>query len=493
MNLEKREENMTVGVLGAGTWGIALANTFAGNGHTVRVWSAIAEEIVTLKRDYVHPRFPNVKLHREISFCDDPAQACDGARFIILAVPSIFMRDTIRRIAPLLSPQQILISVAKGIEHETLYTMSEVIQNELPPGQEQPIAALSGPTHAEEVILGMPSAIVAASRDKSTAQSVQKAFMSSALRIYTNTDLLGVELCGALKNVIALAVGISNGLGLGDNARAALITRGMAEIQRLGLKMGCQQQTFYGLAGIGDLIVTAGSRHSRNYIAGTYIGQGFSVEETLNKVGMVVEGLNALKPAVALSEKYHVEMPIIRAVDAVIQGVSSPEDELDQLMRREKRSETLKSILERQIETLLLKQGEENTMRRVITYGTFDMLHYGHINLLKRARALGDYLIVVLSTDEFNWNQKQKKCYFTYEQRKALLEAIRYVDLVIPEESWDQKRTDVHEYHIDTFVIGDDWKGKFDFLRDEGVDVVYLPRTPEISTTQIKNDLHSNQ
>jgi len=485
---------MTVGVLGAGTWGIALANTFAGNGHKVCVWSAIAEEIATLKKNYVHPQFPDVQLHREISFYEEPEPVCDGAQFIILAVPSIYMRDTIRRIAPLISPKQILISVAKGIEHETLYTMSEVIRDELPQGQDQPIAALSGPTHAEEVILGMPSTIVAASQDMRTAQRVQKVFMSSVLRIYTNTDLLGVELCGALKNVIALAVGISNGLGLGDNARAALITRGMAEIQRLGMKMGCQQQTFYGLAGIGDLIVTASSRHSRNYIAGTYIGQGFSVEETLDKVGMVVEGLNALTPAVALIEKYRVEMPIIRAVDAVIKGVSSPEDEVNQLMRREKRSETLKSIIECQIEALLLKkQGEEDTMRRVITYGTFDMLHYGHINLLKRARALGDYLIVVLSTDEFNWNEKQKKCYFTYEQRKALLEAIRYVDLVIPEDSWDQKRNDVHEYHIDTFVIGDDWKGKFDFLRDEGVDVVYLPRTPEISTTQIKNDLHSNQ
>jgi glycerol-3-phosphate cytidylyltransferase len=159
-------------------------------------------------------------------------------------------------------------------------------------------------------------------------------------------------------------------------------------------------------------------------------------------------------------------------------------------MGRDKRSEISQSPLDVRFERALLDNSHHSGMRRVITYGTFDLLHYGHINLLKRAKALGDYLIVVLSTDEFNWEQKHKKCYFSYEERKQLLEAIRYVDLVIPEESWEQKKSDVKEYHVDTFVMGDDWKGKFDFLKEEGVDVVYLPRTPEISTTSIKEDLH---
>jgi glycerol-3-phosphate cytidylyltransferase len=310
------------------------------------------------------------------------------------------------------------------------------------------------------------------------------------MRVYTNVDVAGVELCGALKNIIALAAGISAGLGYGDNAKAAIITRGMAEITRLGTKMGCMEQTFSGLAGIGDLIVTATSVHSRNNQCGRLIGNGMKPDEAVKQVGMVVEGINALPATMKLIERYDVEMPIIEAVDAVVNKSADPASTVKALMEREKVSELSKSILDINFENAILKNKRGTNMKRVITYGTFDLLHYGHINLLKRAKALGDYLIVAISTDEFNWNEKQKKCYFTYEQRKALVESLRYVDLVIPEENWDQKKTDVHEYHIDTFVMGDDWKGKFDFLRDEGVEVVYLPRTPEISTTQIKNDLN---
>jgi len=314
--------------------------------------------------------------------------------------------------------------------------------------------------------------------------------MDTCMRVYTNVDIHGVELCGALKNVIALAAGISAGLGYGDNAKAAIITRGMAEITRLGVAMGCLEQTFAGLAGIGDLIVTATSVHSRNNRAGNLIGRGYTPEAAIKEVGMVVEGVNALPAAMQLASRYRVEMPIVSAVNAVVNEGMDPARAVEELMERHQKTELPKSFSDINFENIILKNKRGTGMKRVITYGTFDLLHYGHINLLRRAKELGDYLVVVLSTDEFNWNEKQKKCYFTYEQRKALLESIRYVDLVIPEENWEQKRSDVHEYHIDTFVMGDDWKGKFDFLKEEGCEVVYLPRTPEISTTRIKTDLH---
>ena len=208
---------------------------------------------------------------------------------------------------------------------------------------------------------------------------------------------------------------------------------------------------------------------------------------------MVVEGINAIPAAIDMAKKYNVEMPIVKAVDAVINHGAAPADTVQMLMGREKKTELTRPAFDSNIESVIGKNRDagDTKTRKVITYGTFDLLHYGHVNILRRAKALGDYLIVAISTDEFNWNEKQKKCYFSYEQRKALVEAIKYVDLVIPEESWDQKRSDIHKYNVDTFVIGDDWKGKFDFLKEEGADVVYLPRTPEISTSQIKKDLHN--
>lgn len=205
---------------------------------------------------------------------------------------------------------------------------------------------------------------------------------------------------------------------------------------------------------------------------------------------MVVEGINVQPAAMKLSKQYGVELPTISAVDTVINHDADPTKTVAALKQRVKKTELTRSALDTNFELNFLRNTGRIGMKRVITYGTFDLLHYGHINLLRRAKALGDYLIVVVSSDEFNWNEKHKKTYFTYEQRKQLLEAIRYVDLVIPEENWQQKRSDMHEYHVDTFVMGDDWKGKFDFLKEEGVEVVYLPRTPEISTSQIKHDLY---
>lgn len=225
------------------------------------------------------------------------------------------------------------------------------------------------------------------------------------------------------------------------------------------------------------------------------IGQGYEPREAVRQVGMVVEGINAIPAAMALSKKNGVEMPIISAVDEIVNHGADPKAAVRELMGRDSKTELPKPIFDIYYESTVLHNAayrakRDQAMKRVITYGTFDLLHYGHINLLRRAKALGDYLIVAISTDEFNWNEKHKKCYFSYEQRKALVEAVRYVDLVIPEDNWNQKRTDMHEYHIDTFVMGDDWKGKFDFLKEEGVEVVYLPRTPEISSSQIKKDLY---
>ena len=480
-----------IGILGAGTWGLALANMLCRYGHAVMVWSALADEIDTLSASRIHKNLPGMILPDSVGFTKKIDTVCLEKDILVFAVPSVYVRTTAKAASGYVNKNQIIVDVAKGIEPNTLMTMSEIIKAEIPQAK---VVALSGPTHAEEVSKYLPTTIVSACEDLSIAETVQEIFTNPVMRVYTNTDVKGVELCGALKNIIALASGISAGLGYGDNTKAALITRGLAEIERLGVKMGCLPETFSGLAGMGDLIVTATSKHSRNNRCGYLIGQGYSPEEARKQVGMVVEGINALPAATELSKKYEVEMPITATVNKIINHAMDPQSAVSELMGRESITELPKPVLdlnyENAIKNATLSRKGNQSMKRVITYGTFDLLHYGHINLLRRAKALGDYLIVVISSDEFNWKEKHKKCYFTYEQRKALVEAVRYVDLVIPEESWNQKRTDMHEYHIDTFVMGDDWKGKFDFLKEEGVEVVYLPRTPEISSSQIKKDLY---
>lgn len=481
-----------VGVLGAGTWGMALSRMLSLSGHKVTVWSALPDEIDELKNTRHQRNLTNVEIPKDIVFTTKIEEACLDKDILLFAVPSVFVRSTAHLAAPYVVDEQIIVDVAKGIEPETLMTMSEIILSEIPQSK---VVTLSGPTHAEEVARDLPTTIVAAHNDLKIAEKVQEVFFNPVMRVYTNTDIRGVELCGALKNVIALASGISAGLGYGDNTKAALITRGLAEIERLGVKMGCLQETFSGLAGMGDLIVTATSKHSRNNRCGYLIGQGISPADAVKQVGMVVEGINAIPAAISLAKQYEVELPIIETINEIIYNNADPKNAVKDLMGRGSKTELIKPILDINYESALIKNAAmsakgDHTMRRVITYGTYDLLHYGHINLFRRAKALGDYLIVAISSDEFNWNAKHKKCYFTYEQRKALVEAIRYVDLVIPEESWSQKRTDMHEYHIDTFVMGDDWKGKFDYLEEEGVQVVYLPRTPEISSSQIKRDLY---
>lgn len=327
-----------IGVLGAGTWGIALAKLLCNAGHDVVVWSAIEKEIDILSSTRIHPNLPGVELPEKLAYTKNIEDACKDKDIILFAVPSVFVRATAKRVAPYIVDGQIIVDVAKGIEEETLFTMTEIIADELK-NPTIKLVALSGPTHAEEVVRDLPTTIISASEDIETAEYVQKVFNTERMRVYTNTDIRGVELCGALKNVIALASGIATGLGCGDNAKAALITRGIAEICRLGKAMGCNDQTFSGLAGIGDIIVTATSMHSRNNRCGMLLGQGVPVEEATKQVGMVVEGLNALPAAMKLAEKYGVEMPIVETVDSVVSKRADVSTAIDLLMSRELKSE----------------------------------------------------------------------------------------------------------------------------------------------------------
>ncbi len=336
------ENNMKkISVIGAGTWGMALARMLCNAGHPVKVWSALPEEIDTMKRTRRQKNLPDMEIPEAIYLTSELAEVCEPDAILLFAVPSVFVRATAKRVAPFVKERQIIVDVAKGIEPDTLLSMSEVIHSEIP---DAAVVALSGPTHAEEVAKDLPTTIVSACRDMQVAEEVQAEFTNSVMRVYTNTDIRGVELCGALKNIIALASGISAGLGYGDNTKAAIITRGLTEIARLGLKMGCLSETFSGLAGMGDLIVTATSQHSRNNRCGYLIGQGYTPEEAVKQVGMVVEGINALPAAMALSERYNVEMPITAGVNAIIREGQKPSDIVKELMARQMKTELTQAI-----------------------------------------------------------------------------------------------------------------------------------------------------
>lgn len=327
-----------IGILGAGTWGMALARMLSNSGHGVTVWSAIEREVEEFSATRRHPNLPDMVIPDGIAFTADIQQACWEKDILLFAVPSVFVRGTARAAAPYIPNGQIIVDVAKGMEADTLMTMTQVIADEIKNSSAR-LVALSGPTHAEEVAKDLPTTIVSASADPEAAGLVQDVFFNTCMRVYTNEDVLGVELCGAMKNIVALASGVALGLGYGDNTKAALITRGMAEIARLGMAMGCREETFSGLAGIGDLIVTATSVHSRNNRCGMLIGQGMGVREAIEKVGMVVEGINALPAAMRLMETYAVEMPIVAAVNAVVSGDVSPADAVGFLMSRDKKPE----------------------------------------------------------------------------------------------------------------------------------------------------------
>ena len=326
-----------VGVIGAGSWGTALAVVLAKNGHQVTVWSIIEDEITMLKEKHEHvDKLPGVKLPDSMEFTTDLEQAVRTSDMLVLAVPSIFTRSTAKSMAPFVKDGQIIVCVAKGIEETTLMTISDIVEQEIPNAD---VAIMCGPSHAEEVGVGLPTTVVAGARTKATAEKVQDVFMDEVFRVYTSPDVLGMELGGSLKNVIALAAGVADGLGFGDNTKAALITRGIAEISRLAIAMGAKAETLAGLTGIGDLIVTCASKHSRNRKAGMLIGQGYTMEEATKEVKMVVEGIYSAKAARALAQKYEVDMPIIDIVNQVLFENMSAKEAVVELMEREKRSE----------------------------------------------------------------------------------------------------------------------------------------------------------
>ena len=301
------------------------------------MWSISKEEVEELSTQREHKsKLPGVKLPEDMKFTNVMEEAILGKDFMVLAVPSPFTRTTARKMKPFVKEGQKIVDVAKGIEESTLMTLSQQIMEEIPQAD---VAVLSGPSHAEEVGRNLPTTCVIGAKTKETAEYLQEAFMSETFRVYTSSDMLGMELGGSLKNVIALAAGIADGLGYGDNTKAALITRGITEIARLGVKMGGKIESFTGLTGIGDLIVTCASVHSRNRKAGYLIGQGKSMQEAMDEVKMVVEGVYSTKAAIKLAKKYEVDLPIIEQVNAVLFEGKNPGEAVKDLMLRDKKIE----------------------------------------------------------------------------------------------------------------------------------------------------------
>ena len=326
-----------IGVIGAGSWGIALSRVLAKNGHNVTVWSILEDEITMLQENHEHlTKLPGVRLPESIQFTTDLKETVTGKDMLVMAVPSPFTRSTSKQMAPYVADGQLIVNVAKGIEDVTYMTLTDIISQEIPGSC---VAVLSGPSHAEEVGKDMPTTLVAGASKKETAEYIQNIFMCDFIRVYTSPDVLGIELGGALKNVVALAAGIADGLGCGDNTKASLITRGIAEIARLGTAMGGKLESFTGLTGIGDLIVTCSSQHSRNRKAGQLIGQGYTYEQAMKEVKMVVEGVYSAKAAAGLAEKYNVSMPIVQEVNDILFHDKPASEAVKDLMFRDRTKE----------------------------------------------------------------------------------------------------------------------------------------------------------
>lgn len=325
---------MKTAVVGSGGWGTALAIALYRNGHEVVLWSHSSEKAQQVNMSRENPMLPGIRLPEEIQVTgDDPC--VEGCSLVVIASPSVHIRSVCRRIAPHLDEDALMVSVTKGIEADTFLRMSQIVAEET----HRSVVALTGPSHAEEVARQIPTGCLAACADKALAEKVQDAFMSEAFRIYTSPDVIGAELGGALKNVIALCAGVIDGLGYGDNTLAMLMTRGLTEIARLGISLGAKRDTFAGLAGIGDLIVTCTSRHSRNRRAGVLLGQGMSPEQALSSSGGAVEGYYAAGSVYALAQKMGVEMPIVEAAYQVLYQNVSASDAVAQLLHRQKRPE----------------------------------------------------------------------------------------------------------------------------------------------------------
>ncbi len=325
-----------IGIIGAGSWGSALAVLLHNNGHEICIWSALENEIKMLNETHEHKALAGVKLAEDMVFTTNLKEAVEGKDLLVLAVASPYTRSTAHQMKNIVAEGQMIVNVAKGIEEKTLMTLSEIIEEEVPQAK---VAVMSGPSHAEEVGRGIPTTIVVGAKSKKTAEYIQNIFMSEVFRVYISPDVLGIELGGSLKNVVALAAGIADGLGYGDNTKAALITRGITEIARLGTAMGGKFETFCGLTGIGDLIVTCASMHSRNRRAGILIGQGYTMEEAMKEVNMVVEGVYSAKAAMALAEKYQVQLPIIEQVNEVLFANKPADQAVKELMLRDKKME----------------------------------------------------------------------------------------------------------------------------------------------------------
>lgn len=327
-----------IGVLGAGSWGCALAMVLGDNGHEVTIWSNLEDEVEMLlnKHEQVD-KLPGVKLPLNVTADSDLEKVARESEMLILAVPSKFVRETARKIKDCIKEDTIIVDVAKGIEADTLMTLSEQILDEVPKAR---VGILSGPSHAEEVGNKIPTLIVASAHDEKTAKEIQNTFINEYFRVYTSPDIRGIEIGGALKNVIALAAGIADGLGTGDNTKAALITRGLKEIASIGENEGGNHETFYGLTGMGDLIVTCASIHSRNRKAGVLIGQGKTMEEAMGEVKMIVEGVYSAKAALELAEKHNLEVPIIKSVYDVLFNGRNASEALQELMIRKSKVES---------------------------------------------------------------------------------------------------------------------------------------------------------
>ena len=310
-----------VAIIGAGSWGIALAKVLHTNGNKVTVWSIVEDEITMLKEKHEHvQKLPGVKLPEDMEFTTDLESAVSGKAYLILAVPSVFTRSTAKSMAPFVKEGQIIVCVAKGIEEETLMPLTDIVEQEIPQAE---VAVMCGPSHAEEVGIGLPTTVVAGAKKRAVAEGIQDIFMNNVFRVYTSPDVLGM----------------ADGLGYGDNTKAALITRGMFEMNKLAVTMGAKQETLNGLTGIGDLIVTCESKHSRNRKAGMLIGQGYTMQQAMDEVKMVVEGVYSAKAAIALAKKYGVDMPIIEEVNKVLFEDKPAKEAVNDLMLRDKKME----------------------------------------------------------------------------------------------------------------------------------------------------------
>ena len=328
-----------ISVIGSGGWGIALTILLHKNGHDLTIWSFDKKEAEELKKTRQNKtKLPNILLPEDIKVTNDLKEAVDDKDILILAVPSKAIRSVSKSLKNIIKDNQIIVNVAKGLEEDTLETMTDIIEEELK-DKNPKVAVLSGPSHAEEVGRGIPTTCVVSAHNKELTLYLQNIFMNPSFRVYTSLDMLGVEIGGALKNVIALAAGIADGLNYGDNTKAALITRGIKEISALGVAMGGEQSTFYGLTGLGDLIVTCASMHSRNRRAGILLGQGKTLDEAIKEVNMVVEGIYSAKSALIAAKKYNVEIPIIEQVNAVLFENKNAAEAVNELMIRDKKLE----------------------------------------------------------------------------------------------------------------------------------------------------------